>query len=427
MAIAVGLFERIFGKVEKKELKALRKMNLEDVDTWVEETSKKRQETLVSEMQPVIDEILQFKDLAREIIEEIRDYKPPREIKKRMFKPVLTAKPTYVKGMLDGLGVIRGIEADTYEALILFNTRITKALKTIQKTQLSQGHIMAIFFQKEVPRLGTALNRIIDLQNEIEEAIREAVEGGKQESNIKDAAAKLRESIEDKKRLRSETKKAREEQNLLELSLREHEDERKKLRESENYGKLADTEKELSRVQEKISAIESKGRTFLGPLSRILRKYSRAVADKGAKKAVEPYIKSPQKALFDRTEGAELVQILKEALEMSERGELTVDEKRKEKVRRAIENLDAIKKEHTALKKAKERLCNVIESSGARKKEDDAAATINRLQADIKRLRKEAKDAKFRARKKGEEIKTLRGQLETELSERGGTKTTVEI
>lgn len=428
MAIEVGIFDKIFKREEKKELQAPCTMGLDDVETWVEETSKNRQEALVSEMQPVIDEILQLKDAAREIVEEIRDYKPPPEIKKRMFKPVLTAKPKYVKGILDGLDNIRPPANDTYDALVEFNARTVKALKIIHKTQLNQGHIIAMFFQEEIPHLGTVLNRVIDLQKSIEEGIEDREEIGERASSIKTAVAKLREAIDAERRLKDKAAKAQKEINALEAKRAEDEKELKRLREGTAYRKLADLERELAHVQEKLTTVEGRGRNLLGPLLRVLRKYARAAADKGTKRVTDTYVKNPQTTFFEETDGALVItRILNEVCAMAERGELALDKKEREKVDNAIANLGSIKEEHTTIKKEEQRLKEALASAAVKKEEATITAGLKQAEEDIKRLYVEVENAKSGAEEKEQEIKRLKDQLEKDMSKEREMDVTIEI
>ena len=428
MAIAVGIFDKIFKREEKKEPRSPCSMGLDDVDTWVEGASKKRQEALVSETQPVVDEILQLKEAASEIVEEIRDYKPPPEIKKRMFKPVLTAKPKYVKGMLDGLDHIHPPVNDTYDALVDFNARAVKALKIIHKTQLNQGHIIAMFFQEEIPRLGTVLNHIIDLQKSIEEGIEDKEEREAGASSIKTVVAELRDAIDAKGHLKDEAAKAQKEINALETKRAKDEKELKRLREGTAYRKLADLGGKLAHVQEKLAAVEGRGRNLLGPLLRVLRKYARAAADKGTKRVTDAYVKNPQTTFFEEADGAKVItRILNEVCAMAERGELALDKKEREKVDNAMANLDSIKEEHTTIKKEEQRLKEALASSSVKKEEATITAGLKHAEEDIKRLYAEAESAKAGAKEKKKEIKRLKGQLEKDMSEERETDVTIEI
>ncbi len=424
----MGIFDSIFKRGEKKEPQAHCRMKLDDVDVWIEETSKETMEATVAESRPAVDEILELKDAAREVVEEIRDYKPPAEIKKRMFKPVVTAKPKYAKGVLDGLDNIRPSAGCTYDTLIDFNARTVKALKIIHKTQLNQGHIMAAFFQEEIPRLGTVLNRIIDLQKSIEENIEDKDEREKKVSGIKTAVAGLRGAIDAKKHLEDEAEKAQMEIETLGAKRAKGEEGLKALRESADYQKLADIEVELTHVHEKLATIESKGRTVLGPLLRVLRKYVRAAADKETKRVTEPYIKNPQIPFFEETEGAVVImRILNEVCAMAERGELALDKKERGKVDNALANLGSIKEEHTTVKKEEQRLKEALSSLGLKKEEDTITAGLEDIAGDIKRLYAETENAKSGANEREQEIERLNDRLEKDVSEERETVVTIEI
>lgn len=426
----MGIFDRIFKREEKKdkEVQPSCKMTLDDIDTWVEEESKKRQESLVSEMQSAVKEILQLKDTAREIVEEIRDYKPPPEIKKQMFKPVLTAKPKYIKGVLDGLAAITPPADDTYDALVDFNARTLKALKIIHKTQLNQGNIIAMFFQEELPRLGTVLNSIIDLQKSIGEEIEDRDTEEEKASGIKTAASELHGMLDLERHFTEDVATAQEEITALEAERAKHEEALKRLRGDEAYQKLADIEKDLASVQERLAAVEGKGRNLMGPLLRIFRKYVRVLGDKEAKNVANAYIKNSQAAFFDDPEGAVVIsRILREVCDMSGRGELVLGKKEREKVDRAMSNLGAVKQEHIAIRKEEQHLKETLVSSRARKKEATITAGLKRIEEDIKRLYTEVENTRSRAEEKKQEIKRLKDRLEKDISEKRKTGVTIEI
>lgn len=428
MAISVGIIDRFFKKAEKKEPQKSISMSLSKVEKWARDASSDIKEDLVAELQSEADEILQHTEEAREVVEEIRDYKPPQEIKKRMFKPVKTAKPKYVKGMLDGLGSIRPMTGESYEALLDFNKRTQKALKIIHRTQLNQGRIIATFFQEEMPRLGTALNRIIDLQKSIEEGIEDAEKEGERTAGIKAKVLELRSAREREKLLKKEAKEKRAEIGELEEKRAECEKDLERIRGSPEYKKLQHKEDEIASTRERLEALESRGRSLLGPLIRVLRKYAREAKDKDTKRITESYIKNPQKALFEEAEGAsKITKILNEVLGMVERGELTIDKKRREKVENAVVNLGSIKEEHTATEKEIKQLKNELASSEMKKEEARVTARLKEAHDGIEKLKSDAESSKANAKDLKGEIKQLKKQLEEALKEEMETEVAIEI
>ncbi len=424
----MSILDRFFKKPKEIEPKKPTKMKLGEIERWIKNTQAQIQEDLAGEMQPAAEDILQFREEAREVVEEIRDYKPPQEIKKRMFKPVKTTKPKYVKGMLDGLGTIRPSTGESYEALVDFNTRCVKALKIIHRTQLNQGRIIATFFQEEIPRLGTALNRIMDNQKSIEEGIENVEKRGDKTSEIKALVAKIRDAKDSEKLLKKDAKEARNEKETLEEKHTKSKADLEMLQKEEDYQKLAGIENELADTQKNLAAVESKGRNLLGPLVRVLRKYVREAKDKGTKKVTESYIKNPQAALFEDSNGAfKITQILSEVISMSKRGELSIDEKEREKVENAASNLKGIKEEHDSTKKEERQLREKLQSFDIREKEITIKNEIEDIGEDILKLKTEVKDAKSDAKRRKKEIKSLKKQLEEQLSEERETDVTIEM
>jgi hypothetical protein len=228
--------------------------------------------------------------------------------------------------------------------------------------------------------------------------------------------------------LKDEAAKAQKEINALETKRAKDEKELKRLREGTAYRKLADLGGKLAHVQEKLAAVEGRGRNLLGPLLRVLRKYARAAADKGTKRVTDAYVKNPQTTFFEEVDGAKVItRILNEVCAMAERGELALDKKEREKVDNAIANLGSIKEEHTAIKKEEQRLKEALASSSVKKEEATITAGLKHAEEDIKRLYEGAESAKAGAEEKGQEIKRLKEQLEKDMSEEREMNVTIEI
>ena len=413
----MGILDRFFKKPEKKEPKKSTKMSLSKVEKWVGDASFGIKEDLARDMRQEADEILQAVEEAREIVCEIRDFKPPPKIKKRMFKPVKTAKPTYIKGMLDGLGSMRPMKGTTYEALIDFNTSTQKAMKIIHRVQINQGRIIATFFQEEMPRLGTELNRIIDSQKAIEDGIENAEKKGERNQNIKEKMAKLQSAKDRERLLKKEAKEAKEKIDEKKESHAKYKEELEKFKQRPDHQKLRELEKELADAREKLASTESKGRNILGPLIRVLRKYAREAKDKDTKRITESYIKNPQAALFESAEGADvIIKILNEALAMAKRGEIAIEEKRREKVENAVLSLLGIKGEHNTIKKETQRLKSELASSSVKEEQSVLEDKLREVDRDIEVLKREAESANTNAKEKRVETKRLKKELEEALT-----------
>ncbi|MBU2559555.1 hypothetical protein KKA03_01515 [archaeon] len=392
-------------------------MSLSKVEKWVGDASFGIKEDLARDMRQEADEILQAVEEAREIVCEIRDFKPPPKIKKRMFKPVKTAKPTYIKGMLDGLGSMRPMKGTTYEALIDFNTSTQKAMKIIHRVQINQGRIIATFFQEEMPRLGTELNRIIDSQKAIEDGIENAEKKGERNQNIKEKMAKLQSAKDRERLLKKEAKEAKEKIDEKKESHAKYKEELEKFKQRPDHQKLRELEKELADAREKLASTESKGRNILGPLIRVLRKYAREAKDKDTKRITESYIKNPQAALFESAEGADvIIKILNEALAMAKRGEIAIEEKRREKVENAVLSLLGIKGEHNTIKKETQRLKSELASSSVKEEQSVLEDKLREVDRDIEVLKREAESANTNAKEKRVETKRLKKELEEALT-----------
>ncbi len=424
----MGLIDIFFKKDEKNEPKKSTSMSLSKVEKWAKDASFEIQEDIAENLLSEADEILQATEEAREVVEEIRDYKTPPEIKKRMFKPVKTAKPKYVKGMLDGLGSIRPMTGESYEALLDFDKRIKKAMKIIQRTQINQGRIIAMFFQEEMPRLGTALNRMIDLQKAIEEGVLEAEKKGERAESIRAKGLELRSAREREKLQKKEAKEKRAEIDEHEEKREKYEKSLERISGSKEFKNLQGTEDEIANAREKLEALESRGRSLLGPLIRVLRKYAREATDKDTKRITESYIKNPQIALFEREEGAtQITRILNEVLGMAERGELTIDKKRRVKVENAVANLGSIKEEHTKAEKEIGELKNELASSEIKKEEARATAKVKEAHDDIEKQKREVESSRANAKALKKEIPQLKQELEEALTLEMETEVAIEI
>jgi hypothetical protein len=168
----LGFLDKLFGKKVEEEEKPL-VIQLEGLGPWLERRIKETERDAIERLKPVMEEIQDSRDAAKEVVLEIKEYEFPPDIKKRVYKPVLTSKPAYAKAMLDGLGAIDSREARSFEDLEEFHKAVLNVMKVIQKTQLGKGRYMTIAFRDEMLKIGTALNRIIESLNALGEALKE--------------------------------------------------------------------------------------------------------------------------------------------------------------------------------------------------------------------------------------------------------------
>ncbi len=362
----MGFLDRFFGKEKKEELPL--SLDIKDLEHYIGAKIKARKSGACEVLLPKIDEILDAKERAKEIIEELREHDFPEDIKDRVYKPILTSKPLYVKGIFEALEEI-GIKNRSFEDIQSFYDRVLNVLKAIQKVQLGQGRYVAAAFEEEVLRLGTVLNRMIDLTKEVGDSL---AEENKALTLLQDLGSKSIElNIKIKEMQKSREKIAELEKEISKLeteikALRKESAEFENSRAFQEYLKLAQS---FGENRKQRAALESTALNLFGPLARVFRKYKKIA---GSEIGLEPVA-----AVFS---GQNYAALLKEVRKAVKSGALYLDAKEEErtlqKLEKAIAGAGELKSEYEKILREEVELKSKLSSSPALKRKEEMEAEL---------------------------------------------------
>ena len=336
------------GDLSKKKPSERGVFGLREIEERMARELDERKGDALKKSVPHVEAVLKQKAIALGIVEELKDLDFEEDVKERTYKPILTSKPVYVKGMLEGLKGIEGERPEGFEGLEAFHSNAVKALKAIQTVQLKQGRYMGFAFHEEILRLGTALNKAIDETERLGEVITGA------RGFIKEAEKVIQKVGLLKEKLRLMRSDGEEREKLVRLSkdleegIKSIEQELGGMEGSIEYKEHLKTEEELDATVQRLKVLEKTVSGSIAPLQRPLRKYekrmdTRAVmADKRFLEKLRVYQTSPTEA-FSSEDPQDI--ILERALlglkEAAAGGELDLDEKEKSKTLSRIEHLSS--------------------------------------------------------------------------------------
>jgi hypothetical protein len=379
---------------------------------------------VLEESSALVNEILKQKETAKRVIKELKELDFEEDLKKRTYKPIITSKPIYVRGMMEGLRGIKEKRLETYEELENFYLAVTKTLKSIQSVQLKQGRYMSFAFRKEMMKLGTSLNRIIDKTGELENKIT----GIKKEIQESEETLSLMDQLKEKLRELEDGRLHSERQKEFFKTLSEKIDsinnQINDIEGSDEYAAYLGMEKELDDLESKQKSIEDSVYSLVSSLLRPMRKYERFLETTGGQEEkkivgkVKEYLKSPKDAFSAEGRGEMFLEkILSGMKEAIKRGEISLDSREQDK---ALARLNQIKRgylknkmtEIEGFKKKGESLRREISSSGIRKRRDE----LLKMKANYVKERETAIAKPPKTSLAGIDFKDLKTELEDRLS-----------
>ncbi len=377
-----------------KEEDASIQLSLTELENRLDEVLRESEVEALKKSEPSVKSILEEKTVARGIVEKIREIDFDEDIKDRTYKPILTSKPVYVRGMLEGLKGIKEAQPGNFEELATFYERVTKSLKTIQNVQHKKGRYMSFAFQREMLNLGTHLNRMINATTMLEENISkvEGVSGEvggikKNMGVLEDEIRKMEQGSEQAEKNSRRAQELAEKIVSLEQELREFEG-------SKANVKHLEMEAELEKTQSALRELEGTVHSLVSPLKRPFRKYEKLLESRGAKtdkeilKKIREYQDSPKQAFSAEEQSNIILQVILSGLKDSIRnGDLKLSERERKKTLHRIGRLDGgmIKdslKKMESLKEGAQRVRDRLSQS-------DTKERILELTSRLEALRKE--------------------------------------
>ncbi|MDI6654963.1 MAG: hypothetical protein QME59_03670, partial [Candidatus Hydrothermarchaeota archaeon] len=382
-----GFLDRIFGREKKEELPL--SLNIKDLEHYIGAKIKARKSGACEVLLPKMDEILDAKERAKEIIEELREHDFPEDIKDRVYKPILTSKPLYVKGIFEALEEI-GIKNRSFEDIQSFHDRVLNVLKAIQRVQLSQGRYVAAAFEDEVLRLGTVLNRMIDLTKEVGDSLAEENKALTLLQDLGSESIELNIKIKEMQKSREKIAELEKEISKLETEIKALRKESAEFENSRAFQEYLELAQSFGENRKQRAALESTALNLFGPLARVFRKYKKIA---GSEIGLEPVA-----AVFS---GQNYAAILKEVRKAVESGALYLDAKEKErtlqKLEKAIAGAGELKSEYEKILREEVGLKGKLSSSPALKRKEEMEAGLKACEKKLGELNGELRSTESSA------------------------------
>lgn len=412
------LLRKIFGKREAKaEVLVLEWKGLEE---FLEGKIKALKEEAYDEYLPLTNEILAQRENTLGILEELEVHELPEEIKGRVYRPVLTAKPLYLKGMRDALGLM-GLRPRDFPDLLAFQNSVMASMKTVQIVQLGQGRLVASVFQEEILRLGTVLNRILDASRELKEGTNEKVEALKKLELLREKARRFAEVKASAERLRREREGLEAKAAGLEGEVERLGQELSRLLAGRGAERQKGLEAEVEVCRKDLEGARAKAVGMVSPLRRALKKYKRLLEGRGVEEAlVGGLVEEPASLLG--AEGKEFFPLL-DGLGAS-MGDLDLDPKDAEKARSRIavlrSELPKLLMEFSVLRERERALEAEMEASPFGRERAALEVRLKDAKDRVATVQRELDERKIRSENLWKELETLRRVLEDGLSELEG-------
>ncbi len=346
----MGFLNRVFGREREEKDRSVdeqSRFDMSQLAALFDERLEKTQSQALEKTRSAVKEIIREKAASQDIVEQIKEIDFDDEIKDRTYKPIITSKPVYVRGMLEGLKGIRDVAPKDFEELAAFYDRVARSLKTIQTVQHKKGRYMSFAFQKETLSLGSHLNNILDAAARLEEELSRVSAVSEENEEILVEIDRLKSEI---RRIDEGAKKtAGKAQRLKELEdeIIFLEQEIKGQKDSAEYKKHLEIEEGLELAERSLGELDSRVNSLVSPLKRPFRKYEKLLESSGAKrdkellKKIREYQKSPKQAFATEEQGDTVLEAILTGLkEMITKGDLPLSERERKKTLHRIGQLE---------------------------------------------------------------------------------------
>jgi hypothetical protein len=347
----MNFFKRFFGKQElesgSKKSEGSIQLSLEAVEDHLNEFLRKEENLVLEKSLPSVKEILRQKGDTRKIVQEIGELEFDEDIKDRTYKPIITSKPVYVRSMLEGLKGIKEKIPESFEELEIFYSGLTRSLKSIQSVQQKKGRYMSFAFRTEMLKLGTGLNKIIDLSTLLGENISQVSTQVKEAENAMKTVDILKENLYEIKTREERSKKLAGRLKELDVNIDSIQREITKLEKSKEHKDYLELVSELEAAVSSKKNLETAIFSLISPLRRPLRKLEKYLErkgsniDKGLMKKLAEYQATPTQA-FSSEDSSNLIleKILREMRGVISKEELKLDKKEKDKTLSRVKEIE---------------------------------------------------------------------------------------
>ncbi len=414
-----GFLDRFFGGEKREPSKLV--LPLEELGDWLRDKIREEEDGAKKLLLKKAQEIFELKGEVEGVLEELEGHEFPEDVKKRVYKPVLTHRPTYVRGVREGISGITSPE-ESYQGLGKFHRTVVTALKAVEKVQLSQGRYLVVVFREEFLGLGGILNRIMDLNSGMKEILEEAGEKLELLSSLDSRRRELEEKLALSKGPRDEKRELKEEISRLEREEGKKEEELSELEEGREYLEYLEAEEKWREREELAEELRSRALNLLGPKRRVFRKYKKVLKDREKRdEALEGYIQDPASAFFSEGLGyPRLRGIMEELRGAMEDGSLALNEKERQRLRLEGQ-LDGLMGKFQEFQGMEPPDSRIVESRAELEKD------LGRIRKELEHKKMEVGETEEKTRDLKAEVPRLKSGLEEELSELEGREVRVEI
>lgn len=414
------------------------KLELKDLKGWIDEKLTAEVNETCDEAESIVDEILESKKEIKEIIEELDEHDFPEDIKKRVYKPVLTSKPIFVKGILDAIRGMHARKPLDYENLQAFYHDTLTVLKTVQKVQVNQGRYVVVVFREEMLKLGTSLNHVIDLTKRLEEIITDQDTLTRQLNGLYSMAEEINHKVRELAELKNRKKGHAKLMGELNTEIARLKEDLKDIERSKAFKDYAEGQERLEDIKKHRNELETLILNQINPLTRVFRKYKKLVEDekcdlgKSSFEALEDYIVSPTRTFLSEDKEYPLLRTILSGAEKSIKGGvLILDKKEKEKTIARIagvsRELRDIKLRHEELRNKEQAILTKLSASKIVQQRGEVGIKIKANEEKIGQLNDEIKTITEKIDRFEREIPDLKNKIEERLAELEERRVEVEI
>ncbi|MEE8168465.1 MAG: hypothetical protein V3T58_06295 [Candidatus Hydrothermarchaeales archaeon] len=410
----VGFLDRLFGMKKKREDKGKQlsgeKLNLKGLEKRLKSSMAVERERASKLLMEKAEKILDLKKGVVDSVDELGEHEFPEDVKKRVYKPAITHRPTYIRGVHEAISGM-SLPQESFEGLKEFYKATLAALKAVEKVQLHQGRYLVVVFREELLSLGKVLNRIIDINQEMGELLSESEEKLGLIEDLDSKRQELEEKLVLLRGIADRKRDLKKESNDLERAEKAKGREISAWESGETYQGYLKKREQLGGQEQKREMLRSRVLNIIGPKNRIFRKYKKLLGSPGEKdKILNGYIKDPSSTFFSEEAGYSGLKGIMEGLRRTvEEGSLVLSTKEKEKLHLEEALMDDLMKEFQGL-------TDMPIDPEIEEKHERLLGDLEKIRDDVKRIRDEKETLKKESKDLKKQIPDLRSKLEEELS-----------
>jgi len=413
----MGFLDDLFGGKKTAE-----QVSLAGLDGWLQGRIDAETSDIISDCEGALESI---NDLIPQIRADVKAL-GERELKKidsRYDKIVRSAKPGYVKSMLNALERLE-YSGRTYDDIAAYRRRLPDALDTVGKVNFGDGKFLTFAYRDDMTLIQTGCKRLLDEKEELDSIIQSARELPAL-TWLKEKHKKHQETTAQLRNLEGETKTLTKMISDDEGGMKSAEHEIGRLEVSHEAERARKIKSEIEEIAGEVKSTETPIHYHLSPLTQALRKYEKTQLDSKQMNLVKALIEDATRA-FLAADQVEIEKVLAGLSDSIKSGGITVKDPDKtlKKIEHARETLnDEMRTKHHNLKGKLTKLHRELESIKVGEEIERLNKDITALKASIvnhthkrKDLQDKTKVMKTESEKILDEIKTGLKEMNVELT-----------